>query len=199
MSIFDNQRLTNETFKLDLERMCAGWYSDKYFDVIVSILQSLTQSSYQFRGQSSLLQALGVDPDGEDIGNIVVEMQWFTRRSPSAIVAGVDKALAMLAGCTGYYDEKGHFVNTYHQLEVEAVHDGVKVKYDGDPLKIQPVLKVRGRYRDFALLETPTLGALTRGTRIATNVYNVLKAARGKPVLFFPARFDAHEVQAADG
>jgi hypothetical protein len=30
-------------------------------------------------------------------------------------------------------------------------------------------------------------------------VYNVLVAARGKPVLFFPARFDAHEVQAADG
>ncbi len=199
MSIFDNQRLTNDTFKLDLERMRNGWYSDKYFDVIVSILQSLTQSSYQFHGQSPLLQALGVNPAGTDIGNIVVEMQWFTRRSPSSIVAGVDKALAMLEGCTGYYDEAGHFVNTYHELEVEAVHDGVKVKYDGDPLKVQPVIKVRGRYRDFALLETPTLGALTRGTRIATNVYNVLRAARGKPVLFFPARFDAHEVQAADG
>jgi nicotinate phosphoribosyltransferase len=34
---------------------------------------------------------------------------------------------------------------------------------------------------------------------VATNVYEVLKAARGKQVLFFPARFDAHEVQAADG
>ena len=62
-----------------------------------------------------------------------------------------------------------------------------------------PVVKVRGRYRDFAMLETPTLGALTRGSRVATNVYEVLKAARGKQVLFFPARFDAHEVQAADG
>jgi nicotinate phosphoribosyltransferase len=30
-------------------------------------------------------------------------------------------------------------------------------------------------------------------------VYHVLVAARGKPVLFFPARFDAHEIQAADG
>ncbi|MDQ3397777.1 MAG: nicotinate phosphoribosyltransferase, partial [Deinococcota bacterium] len=29
--------------------------------------------------------------------------------------------------------------------------------------------------------------------------YEVLKAAQGKPVLFFPARFDAHEIQAADG
>jgi nicotinate phosphoribosyltransferase len=34
---------------------------------------------------------------------------------------------------------------------------------------------------------------------VATNVYNTLVAARGKPILFFPARFDAHEVQAADG
>jgi nicotinate phosphoribosyltransferase len=34
---------------------------------------------------------------------------------------------------------------------------------------------------------------------VATNVYETLIAARGKPVLFFPARFDLHEVQAADG
>jgi nicotinate phosphoribosyltransferase len=34
---------------------------------------------------------------------------------------------------------------------------------------------------------------------VATNVYEVMKAAHGKQVLFFPARFDAHEVQAADG
>jgi nicotinate phosphoribosyltransferase len=48
-------------------------------------------------------------------------------------------------------------------------------------------------------LETPTLGVLTRSSRVATNVYETLMAARGKPVLFFPARFDMHEVQAADG
>jgi nicotinate phosphoribosyltransferase len=61
------------------------------------------------------------------------------------------------------------------------------------------VIRVRGRYRDFALLETPTLGLLTRSSRVATNVYETLMAAKGKPVLFFPARFDLHEVQAADG
>ena len=38
----------------------------------------------------------------------------------------------------------------------------------------QPVLKIRGRYRDFALLETAILGVLTRASRIATNVYDVL-------------------------
>jgi nicotinate phosphoribosyltransferase len=60
-------------------------------------------------------------------------------------------------------------------------------------------MRVRGRYRDFALLETPTLGILTRASRVATNVYETLVAARAKPVLFFPARFDLHEAQAADG
>jgi nicotinate phosphoribosyltransferase len=114
-------------------------------------------------------------------------------------VVGVDKAIAMLRECTGYFDEAGRFVNTFEQLEVEAVQDGTLAHYNGDPLEVEPVLKVRGRYRDFAMLETPTLGTLTRGSRIATNVYEVLVAAHGKPVLFFPARFDAHEVQAADG
>jgi nicotinate phosphoribosyltransferase len=79
------------------------------------------------------------------------------------------------------------------------VHDGAIVKSDGDPLHVEPVIKVRGRYRDFALLETPTLGILTRSSRVATNVYETMLAAHGKPVLFFPARFDLHEVQAADG
>lgn len=60
-------------------------------------------------------------------------------------------------------------------------------------------MKVRGCYRQFAMLETPTLGILSRASRIATNVYNTLIATGGKAVLFFPARFDLHEVQAADG
>lgn len=199
MSLFDGKRLPLETFKLDLERMRSGWYSDKYFETFVRMLTTLARNGYRFGGHSHRLAAMGVDPSGLDIGNIVVEMQWFTRRTPFSIVAGVDKAIAILQGCSGYYDDSGTFVNTAHLLDIEAAQDGDMVQYDGDPMNVQPVLKVRGRYRDFALLETPTLGALTRGTRIATNVYNVLRAARGKPVLFFPARFDAHEVQAADG
>jgi nicotinate phosphoribosyltransferase len=199
MSIFDGRRLPTEIFKLDVERMRAGWYSDKYFYNIVALLADLARQGYRFGGHSPDLRDLNLDLARVDVGNIEVEMQWFTRRQPMSIVVGVDKAIAMLRECTGYYDERGRFVNTFEQLEVEAVQDGTVVHYDGDPLRVEPVLKVRGRYRDFAMLETPTLGTLTRGSRIATNVYNVLVAAAGKPVLFFPARFDAHEVQAADG
>ncbi len=197
MSIFDNKRLTNETFKLDIERMRRGWYSDKYFENIGRMLTTLASETYTYSGSHHNLPA-NISPDGIAVGDIEVEMQWFTRRNGNTIVVGVDKSLEMLRHCTGYWDGN-EFIDTSGTLEVWAVHDGVVVKSDGNPLNAEPVLKVRGRYRDFALLETPTLGVLTRSSRVATNVYETLMAARGKPVLFFPARFDMHEVQAADG
>ena len=199
MTIFDRRRLPPSVFKLDVERMRQGWYSDKYFINIARTLAELAAQGYRFGGTAPDLSDLDVDLRNVDVGSIEVEMQWFPRRQPSCVVVGVDKALAMLRECTGYFDEAGRFVNTFDQMEVWAVHDGTEAPYEGDVLNVTPVMRVRGRYRDFAILETPTLGALTRGSRVATNVYEVLKAARGKQVLFFPARFDAHEVQAADG
>ncbi len=197
MSIFDRKRLTNETFKLDIDRMRRGWYSDKYFANINAMLQTLAAEGYTYSGEHHNLPP-GFSPDKIAVGDIEVEMQWFTRRIGTTVVVGVDKALAMLRHCTGYFDGNT-FIDTSDQLEVWAAQDGATVTSDGNPLHVQPVLKVRGRYRDFALLETPTLGILTRASRVATNVYETLSAAQGKPVLFFPARFDLHEVQAADG
>jgi len=197
MSIFDKKRLTNETFKLDIERMRRGWYSDKYFENINRMLISLSKDKYFYEGKYHNLPN-GISPEQIAVGDIEVEMQWFTRRMGKTTVVGVDKSLEMLRHCTGYFDGD-KFIDTSDKIEVWAVHDGTTVKYDGDPTKVQPVIKVRGRYRDFALLETPTLGILTRSSRVATNVYETLVASRGKPVLFFPARFDMHEVQAADG
>jgi len=197
MSIFDKKRLTDETFKLDIERMRKGWYSDKYFENIGRMLTALSAEGYVYSGQHHILP-MDVSPDDIAVGDIEVEMQWFTRRVGNTVVVGVDKSLEMLKHCTGYWDGDT-FIDTSDQLEVWAVHDGEIVKSNGNPLNAEPVIKARGRYRDFALLETPTLGVLTRSSRVATNVYETLMAARGKPVLFFPARFDLHEVQAADG
>jgi len=197
MSIFDNKRLTNETFKLDIERMRRGWYSDKYFENIGRMLTTLSSEAYSYSGAHHNLPK-DVSPENIAVGDIEVEMQWFTRRVGNTIVVGVDKSLEMLRYCTGYWDGD-QFMDTSDKLEVWAVHDGTVVRSDGNPLNAEAVLKVRGRYRDFALLETPTLGVLTRSSRVGTNVYETFVAARGKPVLFFPARFDLHEVQAADG
>jgi nicotinate phosphoribosyltransferase len=197
MSIFDQKRLDNNTFKLDVERMRKGWYSDKYFVNIAIILKALAEEGYTFKGNSVRLPE-GISAEGIACGDIEVEMQWFTRRPGTTIVVGVDKALSMLELCTGYYEDN-RFIDTHKQLEVWAVHDGCKTSYNGNPLEVQPVIKVRGRYRDFAPLETPTLGILGRASRVATNVYRTLLAANNKPVMFFPARFDLHDVQAADG
>jgi nicotinate phosphoribosyltransferase len=196
MSLFNQERLTNEVFKLDVERMRRGWYSDKYFANILAMLQGVSEADGY---QGEYARDIGQDPLGLNVGDLVVEAQFFTRRQGKTVVVGVDKALSMLRHCTGYFDERGQWVETWADLQVTAVHDGAVTEYHGDPLKVQPVIRVRGRYRDFALLETPMLGILSRSSRIATNVYKVLRAARGKQVLFFPARFDLHEVQAADG
>jgi nicotinate phosphoribosyltransferase len=198
MSRFDGRRLNNHTFKLDIERMRQAWYSDKYFWNIADTLGKLAHSGYRFQGQSAVLERAGIAPQDVDVGNMQVEMQVFARRKPEAIVCGVDKALTMLRHATGYLEGE-RFVETHGSLRAWAAQDGDVIRYGGDPMDVQPVMRIRGRYRDFAILETPILGVLSRGSRIATNVYNVLKAARGKPVLFFPARFDAHELQAADG
>ena len=197
MSVFNHLRLDSGVFKLDVERLQKGWYSDKYFVNITNMLVALRQERYSFSPHTPRLSTdqsnLEYNP-----GDLEVEMQWFTRHPGNTVIVGVDKALAILRECTGYW-EAGKFVNTWNRLEVWAVEDGSTAVYQGNPENVQPVLRVRGRYADFANLETPTLGILTRASRVATNVYDTLVAARGKPVLFFPARFDLHEVQAADG
>jgi nicotinate phosphoribosyltransferase len=196
MSVFNGQRLNKAVFKIDAVRMRAGWYTDAYFSNIAQILETLSREKYTFAGESDLCD---IDCSHIKNGDIIVEMQFFTRRQPVTLIAGVDEALALLEECTGYFQEDGQFVNTFHQLEIEAVHDGTFAAYAGNPLAVQPVLKVRGRYRDFARLETPILGVLTEASRVATNVYNVLVAANGKNVLFFPARFAHYKLQALHG
>lgn len=199
MSRFDNVRIASKVFKLDVDRMREGWYSDRYFVNIQRILSRLAREGATYQGNDAFALPDGVDARAARVGDIEVEMQWFSRRSPETLVCGVDKALAMLALCTGYHDGSGVWVDTSHNLRTSAVHDGDFAPHGGDPSHVTPVLRVRGRYRDFAHLETPTLGALSRSSRVATNVYQILDAAAGKPVMFFPARFDAHEIQAMDG
>lgn len=187
MTVFNSERLETKLFQLDRDRkrMAEGWYSDVYFRNIARILTQLSKEGYKFKEQ--------------DIGNIEVEMQIFPRRQPFCIVGGVDEALAILKTATGYKDETGKFINTAENLDIEACYDGEKAYYKGNPHHVDPVLKIRGRYRDFSILETPILGSLTEASRIATNVYQVMVAARGKDILFFPARFTHYKSQAMHG
>jgi nicotinate phosphoribosyltransferase len=110
-----------------------------------------------------------------------VLMQVFQKKR--ALLGGMDEAIAILKLCSHGWDE----------LDVRAL-------YDGD--WIQPwetVLTVEGDYTLFAHLETVYLGVLARRTIVSTNVARVLEAARGKPIIFMPARHDHHRVQTGDG
>lgn len=196
MTLFDGKRLTNAAFQMDLEKLRQGFYADKYLANVVTILDGLQRDGYGFSGNSP--RDVGVDSAGIDVGNVVVEAQIFNRREPYALVAGVDVALAMIRHAAGYYEGE-HFVEAWPNLEVVAVQDGVITHYEGAPDQVEPVIEIRGRYIDFTLLETPVLGVLSRASRVATNVYEVMKAAAGKPVLFMPARYDMPEVQSVDG
>lgn len=196
MSLFNGKRINTDIFKIDFERMRRGWYNDKYFSNIVAILEALAVGDYLYGGSNPYGI---VDADKVKVGDIEVEMQIFHRRKPYSIVTGTDKAIAMLRGATGFWDKNDTWRDTSSNLEVLSVEDGYLAPYGGDPIRVTPVMKIRGRYRDFAILETPVIGCLTRGSRLATNVYETLKAANGKPVLQFAARFDVHEAQPIDG
>lgn len=197
MAYFDGKRLTQEVMGLPLRAARIGEFSDKYFDNIVRILTALKVAGTTYESVHPT-RSLPVDVAHELIGDVIIEAQVFNRRVPFALVGGVDAALALLRHASGVHGEPDS-ASAWQRLDVEAIHDGMLTEYDGHPENVRPVLRIRGRYRDFALLETPILGYLSRISRIATSVYETLKAAKNKNVLFFPARFDLPEVQSADG
>ena len=100
MSLFNEKRLDDKTFKLDIERMRKGWYADKYFVNIATMLQKLSEQGYIYQGQEHLLPE-GISTEEIVTGDIEVEMQWFTRRPGKTVIDGLDKALTMLQHATG--------------------------------------------------------------------------------------------------
>src|SRR5579872_3117957 len=121
----------------------------------------------------------------------VVRMQVFQRNT--SVVCGIDEALAILRLCSGRRLADGTWQEGWQDLRVRAL-------YDGDAIEpFETVMTIEGEYSYFAHLETCYLGVLARRTRIATNAREIVDAANGKDVLFFPARFDHHQMQTGDG
>jgi nicotinate phosphoribosyltransferase len=100
-----------------------------------------------------------------------------------AWLGGMDEAIAILRLCS--HEPDG--------LTIRALHDGDRIE------PWETVLTIEGDYTTFAHLETVYLGTLARRTLITTNVMRVLEVADGKQIIFMPARFDHHRVQAGDG
>ncbi len=159
------ERLAPEVFRLPVEKIRAGWYTDAYFNFTKELLEA----------------------DGR---HTEVTMQVFQKQH--AILGGIDEAIAILKQCAGSEDGSG-WRPGWSALEVEALHEGDEIE------PWETVMHITGDYSLFAHLETVYLGCLARRTLVMRNVREVVDAARGKPILFFPARHDHWLVQTGDG
>jgi nicotinate phosphoribosyltransferase len=160
------ERLAPEVFRLPVERIRDGYYSDAYF---VSTRQ--------------LLQDRDEHPQ--------VLMQVFQKRD--SLLGGIDEAIAILRQCAGTRLPDGSWRDGWQELEVHALHEG-------DPIAPrETVMTIAGDYSLFAHLETVYLGTLARRSLVMRNVADVVAAARGKPIFYFPARHDHWLVQTGDG
>jgi nicotinate phosphoribosyltransferase len=120
-----------------------------------------------------------------------VTMQVFQKHE--SLLGGIDEAIAILRLCSGRRNQDGSWQSAWGDLEVRALHEGDEVS------PYEPVMHIEGDYAAFAHLETVYLGCMARRTLVMRNVKEVVDAARGKPILFFPARHDHWLVQTGDG
>lgn len=149
-------RLSPDVFRLPVERIRAGYYSDAYFNLTKSVLERENKHAH-------------------------VVMQVFQKKE--SVLGGIDEAIAVLRLCSEDWDA----------LEVHALYEGDEIA------PYETVMTIEGEYRLFAHLETVYLGCMARRSLVMRNVHEVVAAANGKQILFFPARHDHWLVQTGDG
>jgi nicotinate phosphoribosyltransferase len=158
-------RLHPSIFRLPVDRIRRGYYSDQYFVYT-----------------KSLLEEEGHHPR--------VVMQVFQKKE--SVLGGIDEAIAILKLCSGH-EEDGTWIPGWDDLEVHALREGDQIA------PRETVMTIAGDYSLFAHLETVYLGSLARRSLIMRNVLQVVEAARGKQIFYFPARHDHWLVQTGDG
>jgi nicotinate phosphoribosyltransferase len=160
------QRLEPDVFRLPVERMRDGYYSDQYFNLTRELLLE------EQRHPRALMQVF---------------------QKEQSILGGVDEAIAVLKRCAGRRTADGAWEDGWDQLVVHALYEGDEIAPH------ETVMTIEGDYSLFAHLETVYLGCMARRTLVMRNVAAVVRAAAGKPILFFPARHDHWLVQTGDG
>jgi nicotinate phosphoribosyltransferase len=166
MSLTERQRLSPGVFRLPVEKIRDGYYSDAYFNHTKTLLEA-------------------------DDHHPHVVMQVFQRKR--SVLGGIDEAIAVLKQAAGHRGPDGRWVTGFKELEVNALYEGDEIA------PWETVMTIEGDYALFAHLETVYLGTLARRTLVMRNVHEVVEAANGKPILYFPARHDHWLVQTGDG
>ncbi|KEI35486.1 nicotinate phosphoribosyltransferase [Francisella sp. W12-1067] len=113
----------------------------------------------------------------------IVLLQFFQRKE-KAILCGVDESLALIQ----------RFARNYDKLEVKALHDGDEIS------AFEPVLTIKGEYKDFGFLEGIIDGILARRTSLATNASDLANLLNGdQEIIFMGDREDIYTTQSGDG
>ena len=208
------QRLRPHVFRLPIEKIRAGYKSDIYFARTKYVLEkdrrheSVAMQVFQKHPGAVIV---GTDPtlailhvgagryrdrvraqrlferylDAEhrlyDVWLALPRLDWDSYEPTAREVFEISRELASL------WDP------AWQDIAVDSLYDGEIAE------PREPVMRIEGEYAAFAHLETIYLGALTEGTKIATNTRDVVAAARGKPVIMFGARHQAQEAQAGSG
>ncbi len=159
-------RLDPSIFRLPVDRIRQGYYSDQYFVYTKELLEA------------------------EDHHPRVL-MQVFQKKE--SVLGGIDEAIAVLKLCSGRERDDGDWIVGWDELEVNALREGDQIA------PRETVMTIAGDYSLFAHLETVYLGSLARRSLIMRNVLEVVEAARGKQIFYFPARHDHWLVQTGDG
>jgi nicotinate phosphoribosyltransferase len=132
-------------------------------------------SDTYFNRTQDTLHATGHDPR--------VRMQFFQRQD-HACLCGIEEAVQLMTTLSDSH---------LSSLQFHSLSDGERIDA-GETMMI-----AEGPYSILAPLETLLLGILARNTRVATNTSHCVRAAHGKPVFCFSARFDHYLMQPWDG
>jgi nicotinate phosphoribosyltransferase len=153
------------------------------FRLPVARIRSGYYSDAYFEYTKQLLEAENEHPH--------VTMQVFQKHE--SVLGGIDEAVAILKLCSGHAGPDGDWIDGFDRLVVHALHEGDRIA------PRETVMTIEGDYSLFAHLETVYLGCLARRSLVMRNVAAVVRAARGKPIFYFPARHDHWLVQTGDG
>lgn len=94
----ERERLSPDTFRLPVERIRRGYYSDAYFVTTKALLESEDHHPH-------------------------VTMQVF-QKQVGGLLGGIDEAVAILKLCSGHVGPDGEWVNGFSELKVEALAEG---------------------------------------------------------------------------
>jgi len=132
-------------------------------------IKEATTTDVYFNYGTEALEYAGLNPK--------VTMEVYTRGTPFAsnwaVVCGIYEVAKLLEGLP---------------IDVDSMEEGQVFLTDPEQAIYEPVLRITGRYCDFAKYENPILGFLCQSSGVCTKSARMVLAAEGKTMISFGTR-----------